>query len=116
MDTKTKQAFIRRIARENAFDPAGRHILWSRHAVTELVNETWRRVWVEAGLVDCEIIEDYPTRTRPLPDCLIMGELPSGEQFHAVIAIDSPQRRLLVVTIYKPSTKEWKHGWRTRKN
>lgn len=111
----SKQDAIWRIALESQSDLDGQKILWSRHGIAELVNEGWTRAELEHGLVTCEIIEDYPALTRPLPDCLVMGLLTRGAVFHAVIAIDAPTDRLFIVTVYKPSVEEWENDWRTRK-
>lgn len=116
MNPSAKQAFIHRIALKNPSDPEQRQILWSRHAINELTNEGWRRDIVETALQTCEIIEDYPAQYRPLPDCLVLGRSPSGVPIHAVVAVDESNERLLVITVYRPSSKEWLHDWRTRKN
>jgi hypothetical protein len=115
MDAQGKQDFIRWKAQQNQADSEGEKIRWSRHGITELVNEGWNRAMVEEGLQLSEVIEDYPTLHRPLPDCLVLGWLPCGEPFHAVIAVDEINDRLFVVTVYKPSPEEWEHDWRTRK-
>ena len=114
MNVERKQDFIRRKAGENRADPEGAKILWSRHGIAELVNEGWSRKAVEEGLQDCEVIEDYPTTHRPLPDSLVLGWLASGEPFHALIAIDETKDRLFVVTLYKPTPEEWQDDWQTR--
>lgn len=116
MDTAAKQQIIRQIAQENGGDPEGAKILWSRHAITELVNEDWERQAVEQGLQTCEVIEDYPHVHRRLPDCLVLGRLPSQESFHAVVALDQSQDRLLIVTVYSPSKTEWEDDQRTRRH
>jgi len=110
-----RQYFIRWKARQNQVGPQGQKILWSRHGIAELVNEGWSRTAVETGLQSCEVIEDYPAAHRPLPDCLVLGWVASGEPFHAVIAMDEPNDRLLVVTVYKPTLEEWQDDWRTRR-
>ncbi len=110
-----RQAFIRQKAKQNQAAPQHTKILWSRHGIAELINEGWNRLLVEEGLQRCEIIEDYPALHRPLPDCLVMGWLATGEPFHAVIAVDEANDRLLIVTVYKPSPEEWEDDWRTRK-
>jgi hypothetical protein len=115
MNRSSKQDSIRRIAHENQSDSGGQKILWSRHGIAELVNEGWTRAALERSLMTCEIIEDYPTLTRPLPDCLILGLLAQGVVFHAVVAIDAPNDRLFIVTVYRPSVEEWENDWRTRK-
>jgi hypothetical protein len=115
MDAKAKQAFIQRKALENQADPGGNKILWSRHAIAELVGDELDRIQVEEALKASEVIEDYPTLHRPLPDCLVLGWLLGEGPIHAVIAIDKAKDRLFVVTVYKPSPEEWENDWRTRK-
>ena len=116
MDTAAKQQIIRQIAQENGGDPEGAKILWSRHAITELVNEDWEREAVEQGLQTCEVVEDYPQIHRRLPDCLVLSWLSSQEPFHAVVALDESQDRLLIVTVYSPSNWEWEDDQRTRRH
>ena len=107
MNVGSKQEFIRRKAQENQTTSEGEKVLWSRHGITELVNEGWTRPSVEEGLQTCEVIEDYPASRRSLPDCLVLGWVSAGEPFHAVIAIDEAKGRLLVITVYKPTPEEW---------
>jgi hypothetical protein len=73
----------------------------------ELVNESWSRENIEAGFLTCEVIEDYPAGPRALPDCLVLGISQSDDAFHAVLAIDQNNERVLVVTVYRPSSEEW---------
>jgi hypothetical protein len=68
------------------------------------------------ALETSEVIEDYPALHRPLPDCLVLGYLATGEPLHAVIALDEANDRLFIVTVYKPSREEWQDDWRTRKD
>jgi hypothetical protein len=115
MDSETKRTFIRRVAKENQTDPEGVRILWSRHAVVELVLEGWNRRQVEGALLDSEVIEDYPTLHRPLPDCLVLAWVTSTIPVHVVVAIDQDLDRILLVTVYQPSEEEWEDDWKTRK-
>jgi hypothetical protein len=115
MDAEAKLAFIREKARQNERDPEGIKVIWSRHAVTELVADDLIRRQVERALQECELIEDYPVLHRPLPDCLVLAWLTPGEPVHAVVAIDLERDRIFMVTVYKPSEEEWGDDWRTRK-
>lgn len=115
MNTIAKQVFIRRIAAENRSNPEGSKILWSRHAIAELVMEDWDRRQVEDALLSCQVIEDYPALHRPLPDCLVLSWLSASSPIHAVVAIDQERDRLLLVTVYCPSEEEWEDDWKTRK-
>ncbi|WP_343412426.1 DUF4258 domain-containing protein, partial [Candidatus Amarolinea dominans] len=115
MDPVEKQRMIQRIAYENQYDVLGERVLWSRHATAKLVDYSLRRADVETALARCLLIEDYLPLHRPLPDCLVLGTLPSGSPFHAVIAIDEANRRIFVVTIYLPARERWQDDWQTRK-
>jgi len=115
MDTAAKQSFIRRIAKQNRSDLEGTRVIWSAHAVIELVAEDLTRQAVEGALETCTVVEDYPTLHRPLPDCLVLGYLEDGQPIHAVTAIDTEQDRILIVTVYQPNEQEWEDDWRTRK-
>jgi len=115
MELLDKQTFIRRKARENTNSTDGSQVYWSRHAITEMVQDQLTRPEVETALQDCDVIEDYPATHRPLPDCLVLGQLPSTHPIHAVIAIDQARDRIFVVTVYRPSAERWEDDWRTRK-
>lgn len=115
MELLEKQTFIRRKARENGESADGTQVYWSRHAITEMVEDQLSRSEVETALQDCDVIEDYPATHRPLPDCLVLGQLESMHPIHAVIAIDEPRDRIFVVTVYRPSAERWEDDWRTRK-
>jgi len=110
-----KQDFVREKARQNQSDPEGVKILWSRHAIAELADEGWSRQAVEKALQSSEVIEDYGSQHRFLPDCLVLGWVSSEKPLHAVIGIDEMNDRLFVVTVYQPSLEEWENDWRTRK-
>jgi hypothetical protein len=110
-----KQTFIQQKVVENRNDPAGAKIYWSRHAVVEMVNDGLTRSEIEEALAQCEVIEDYPTAHRPLPDCLVLGRLASDSPVHSVVAIDEINDRIFIVTVYRPSAERWKNDWRTRK-
>jgi len=115
MTPSEKQSFIRLKARQNQLRMEGDKILWSRHGITELLNEGWNRRAVEEAFKDAEVIEDYPALHRPLPDCLTLAWLTSGEPLHAVVAMDEANDRLFIVTVYKPSLEEWEDDWQTRR-
>jgi hypothetical protein len=111
----TKQTFIRQKAQENLAQPSGQKILWSRHAIAKLVIENLSRQEVELALISCDIIEEYPVQMRPLLDCLVLGWLAGQQPIHAVVAIDEPNDRIFVVTVYRPDLKRWENDYRTRK-
>jgi len=109
------QAFIRRISVLNGLDSAGSSVQWSRHAITALVEDGLVRSQVELALTQCEVIEVYPHQNRHLPDCLVLAFLVDRRPLHAVIAVDRPNERLFVVTVYVPLEERWEDDWKTRK-
>ena len=115
MNADEKQQFIRQKAVENELDPQRAKIYWSRHAISEMVNDDLTRITVESALRHCEVIENYPSAHRPLPDCLVLTFLADGRALHAVIAIDKQGDRIFMITVYIPSKERWSHDWRTRK-
>jgi hypothetical protein len=80
-----------------------------------LVTENLDRRHIEEALASCEVIEEYSERNRPLPDCLVLAWLEAVKPFHAVVAIDEPNDRILIVTVYCPTFERWNSDWRTRK-
>ena len=115
MDTKAKESFIREKACQNEQSATGAKILWPRYAITEMVADSLERRQIERALQTGEVIEDYSTRGRPFPDCLVLGWLTPSRPVHAVVAMDWHRDRLLIVTVYSPDSKEWDDDWRTRK-
>ena len=115
MDIGFKESFIREKAFQNQQDPEGARVLWSRHAITELVADSLTRQQVERALQGCDLIEDYPTLHRRLPDCLVLAWPTTNMPLHIVVAVDLELDRILLVTVYRPNEEEWEHDWRTRK-
>jgi hypothetical protein len=115
MKTEEKEAFIRKKAVENVSDPTKGKVLWSIHATRKLQSEGLQRHEVESALSHCEVIEEYPWLTRRLPDCLALAFTPNGRPIHTVVALDEPNDRLFIVTVYCPDEKRWENDWKTRR-
>jgi hypothetical protein len=115
MNIQSKEQFVRQKAIQNRLSSRADRIYWSRHATAELVNDSLQRTDVEVALESASIIEDYPYQHRPLPDCLVLAALGTGEPIHAVIAIDQESDKIFIVTVYRPSEERWQDDWRTRK-
>jgi hypothetical protein len=108
MDTQAKEFFIRKKALQ-------RQVQWSRHALGKLAAETISVEDVEAALQHAEIIEDYPHLHRHLPNCLVLIYAAPVGSVHCVVAINQPADYVLMLTVYRPSDKEWNDDVRTRK-
>src|SRR5260221_9489991 len=103
------EAFIRSAAHRGA-------VLWSQHAIARLALNHLSRVAVEASLAACTTIEMYPDGHRPLPDCLVLGWLSPSDPLHAVVAVDTPNDRVFVVTVYRPDPRRWSDDWTRRRS
>lgn len=108
MDRHAKQTFIRQKA-------AQRRVEWSRHALGKLAAEPITVEDVEVALQRAEVIEDYPHLHRYLPDCLVLAHVAAIGAIHCVVGINETADKVLVVTVYRPSDKEWNSDARTRK-
>ena len=113
MTPEEKGRTIRQKSGEHSV-PDNEKILWSVHAVKKLRIEGLRKTRVEDSLKTCELIEDYSQEGRPLPDCLVLGFI-DKDPVHIVVAIDVAFDRILIVTVYRPSTERWENDWKTRK-
>lgn len=115
MNQLEKQVFVQQKARENRDDPEGARVLWSRHAIVEMIHDNLTRTEVERALEQGRIIEDYPVEHRPLPDCLVLASLAKEQPLHVVVAVDEDRDRIFIVTVYLPSKEQWQDDWQTRK-
>lgn len=108
-----KEAFIRQKAAEHVPESKEK-IYWSLHAIGKLRREKITKNRVEQALKTAVAIEDYSMEGRPLPGCLVLGQLDTAP-LHAVVAIDEAQDRIFVITVYRPSSERWKDGCKKRK-
>lgn len=109
MTPEEKQIFIQQKSLDRG------KIDWTLHAIQEAFHDGFRQDEIERGLPNAEIIEDYPTRGRRLPDCLVLGFTHGGKPFHSVVAIDEDHDRILMVTVYEPGLEAWESDLKTRK-
>jgi hypothetical protein len=87
----------------------------SKHAEREREADRISMQELEAALVDCEIIEDYPEDLRG-PSFLVLG-FSEERPIHAVGALRTNPDELLLITVYDPSNSPavWMEGYRRRK-
>jgi hypothetical protein len=69
---------------------------------------------IENLLENGKIIEQYPD-DHPLPSILLNGYTLTNEPLHAVIAINEPENKLIIVTAYKPDINKWINNFSIRK-
>ena len=68
---------------------------------------------VRGALETAETITDYPD-DLPYPSRLVLGW--SGDTpLHVVVATDTTDRKLIIITVYVPNADEWGSDLRTRR-
>jgi len=60
-----------------------------------------------------EVIEDYPDDT-PYPSQLMLGWA-GARPLHVVVARNSAEHEVIIVTVYVPDAKQWQPGYKRRK-
>ncbi len=68
---------------------------------------------VEFILRKGSIIERYD-EDYPLPSLLLNGRVSNGRQRHVVVAANSSERRLVIITTYEPDSLKWTDGFSRR--
>ena len=88
-------------------------IIFRIHAVQRMFE---RRIGVEnvrQVLQSGEMIEDY-SEEMPAPGGLMSGK--RGQRpLHVVMAENTQEKELVVITVYEPDPAQWKPGFRNRK-
>ena len=78
--------------------------LWTLHADEERRNDGLEVVDVEVALVEGMILESYPADPRGI-SCLVYGES-KGRSIHVVCGKNQAER-LVIITVYKPTSPKW---------
>jgi len=86
---------------------------WKKHALKRLFERGLGRSQIFEAISNCEIIEQHSLQ-RPLPSVLALGYY-NEEPLHVMLAIDESEKILWIITIYKPSLKEWMEDYKTRR-
>jgi hypothetical protein len=89
--------------------------VYSRHAERERQADAIPVAELEEALLQCEVIEDYPTDPRG-PSCLVLG-FAGARPIHAVCAVKESPEEVLLITVYDPSRRpsQWTDGYRRRR-
>lgn len=100
-------AFIQRCLLE-------RKIFWTYHVQMPLRGRIISRESLLGAVGTYEIIESYP-EDKYLPSYLVLCHSDEGAA-HVQIATDVEGDNIRVVTVYRPSPREWEPDLRTRRN
>lgn len=86
---------------------------WRKHTLVRLAQRKILQETVLQAIKKGEIIEDYP-EDKPFPSCLILG-LVKDRPYHAVIALDSDDFMVHIITAYEPSPDRFGPDFKTRR-
>ncbi len=98
---------IRKIAEKD-------RIAFKKHSAIRMKERRIDADEVKKIMLHGEMIEEYP-EDKPFPSCLVFGFTEKQKPVHIVIAIDSDDQIIWVITVYSPSKEEWEDGFKRRK-
>lgn len=76
------------------------------HATRRMFERDMLEDDVELMLTRGTVIERYD-QDLPLPSLLLNGEATSGRPMHVVVAVNSLERKLVIITAYEPDPLKW---------
>jgi len=88
-------------------------IAFKRHCLSRLHERKISVDEVKNVLLSGEIIEEYPG-DYPLPSALLLGFAQNNKPLHAVVAIDTEDQMLWVITTYIPDIELWDTAFQRR--
>lgn len=86
---------------------------FSVHAIKRMFERSITTDDVVETAAQGELVEDYPD-DWPYPSRLVLG-WPGGRAVHVVVAENSADDEMIVVTVYEPDPAEWEPGFKRRK-
>ena len=88
-------------------------IIYRIHAIQRMFERRVSEENVSQVLGSGEMIEDYSDE-MPFPSRLMLGR--RGERpLHVVMAENTKEGELVVITVYEPDSSQWKSGFKGRK-
>jgi hypothetical protein len=90
-----------------------RPILYRIHAIQRMFERRVSEENVRRVLQSGEMIEDY-SEEMPYPGNLMFGRR-GVRPLHVVMAENTKEDELVVITVYEPDRSQWKSGFRSRK-
>ena len=90
-----------------------RRVNWKKHALRRMLERQISRERIFATIADGEVIEEHELE-RPLVSYLVLGYY-NKKPLHVMLAVDSREDILWIITVYKPSSSEWHEDMKTRR-
>lgn len=90
-----------------------RKLVFRVHAIQRMFRRQISQEEVRYILEKGEVIEEYP-EDQPFPSKLMLGWI--GERpLHVVVADDTMNNDLIVITVYEPTLDKWEPDFKRRK-
>lgn len=89
-------------------------IRFKKHALIRVIERNIRIIEVKQSLNNCTIIESYPN-DLPLPSYLVAGFSEDRKVLHIVVALDSQEQYIWIITVYEPNRDKWDDSFTKRK-
>ena len=90
-----------------------RPIIFRIHAIQRMFERRFSEENVRQVLQSGEMIEDYSDE-MPYPSGLMLGRR-GNRPLHVILAENTRDNELVVITAYEPDPSQWKSGFRNRK-
>jgi hypothetical protein len=88
-------------------------IIYRIHAIQRMFERRISEENVRQVLQSGEMIEDYSDE-MPFPSRLMLGRR-GNRPLHVVVAENTEENEMVVITVYEPDSSQWKSGSRDRK-
>ncbi len=98
---------INKLARKN-------NIAFKTHAILRMQERKISAKEIKDVLCNGEIIAEYKD-DFPLPSCLILGKTLNKRHIHTVVAVDTKNKMLWLITVYEPTLSDWEVGFKIRR-
>ena len=88
-------------------------IEWSAHALERMLEKGISRATVKYIISNGKMIENYPD-DKPFPSGLFYGKW-KDKPLHVVIAYDTIEQKIFVITAYWPDEEHFEEDFKTRR-
>lgn len=90
-----------------------KEIIFTKHAVQQMFSRTIYKNDVIFSIESGDIIKEYKDE-KPHP-CYLILNIINGKPIHIVLAVDSENKRCVVITVYLPDPNLWDNDFKTKR-
>lgn len=98
---------------------SGGSVEYKAHCQKRMLERGITRKDIENCILNGEIIEDYPLNEcnisdKSFPSCLVLW-IDIGEDKVLHVVIGYKERKIIIISAYRPNSEQWESDFRTRK-